>query len=178
VWLRNYLTLILTSWYSKYSIKRIVRFNAGKCLNFIIFGRQKLTTLKGRLLRPNFDTMIKENTSTYNRNNVCNFTEKINTSDLITFFNHSKSHRKCSCCGTPVFATFFFVWFVFCLKMLCAEEFEYTKGNTHRSRKHNSMAYSCLSFLFCPIGICPSINRLWFPLSYFQTLLVIYLRIK
>ena len=128
VWLRSYLTLTLTSWYSKYSIKRIVRFNAGKCLNFIIFGLQILTTLKGWLLRPNFDTMIKENKSTYNRNNVCNFTEKINTSALITVFNHSKSHTKFSCCGTSVFASFFFVWFVFFFKTYCAKEFGDTNG--------------------------------------------------
>ena len=106
-------------------------------MNFILFGRQKLTTLKGRLLRPNFDTMIKENKPTFNGNKFYHFTEKVNNSALITVVNHSKSHQKCSCCGTPVFATvcflflvffsFFFVWCVFCLKVLCAEEFEDTK---------------------------------------------------
>jgi len=35
--------------------------------NFIIFGRQKLTTLKDRFIRPNFDTIIKKNKSTYKK---------------------------------------------------------------------------------------------------------------
>jgi hypothetical protein len=52
--------------------------------NFIIFGRQKLTTLMGRLLRPIFDTIIKENKSTYNDNKFCHFTEKVNNIALIT----------------------------------------------------------------------------------------------
>ena len=131
-----------------------------------------------RLLRPNFDTMIKEIKSTYNRNNFCNFAEKINTTALITVLNHSKSHRKCSCCGTPVFATgFICVMRVLFESVVCRRVWRYQR-DTHRSRKHNSIADYCLSFLFCPFGVCPSINGFWLPISYLQTLLVIYQKIK
>ena len=64
--------------------------------NFIIFGRQILTTLKGRLLRPSFDTIIKEYKSIYNGNIVSYFSEKVDNSALITVLNLSKKHRKCS----------------------------------------------------------------------------------
>ena len=72
---------------------------------------------------------MKENKAAYNGNIFCYFTEKVNNSALITVLNHSKNHRKCWCCGTPVFATvLFFVWCLFCLKVLCEEEFDDTKG--------------------------------------------------
>ena len=147
-------------------------------MSFIIFGQQKLTTLKGRLVRRRFDTMIKENKSTYNRNIFCNFSVKINTSALITVLNHSKSHRKCSFFGTPVFAT---VWFcvmrVLFESVVCRRIWRHQR-DTHRSRKHNSMADYCLSCLFCPFGVFPSINGFWYPISYLQTLFVIYQKMK
>jgi hypothetical protein len=51
--------------------------------------------------------------------------------------------------------------------------------DNHRSRKHNSMADYCLSFLICPFVVCSSsINGFWLPLSYLQTLLAIYQKNK
>ena len=139
--------------------------------NFIIFGRQKLTTLKSRLLRPNFDTIIKEKKSTYNGNNFCHFTEKVNNSALITVLNHRKSHRKCWCCGTPVFAMVFCVMRVLLESVVCRRVWRYQRDN-HRNGKHTSMADYCLSFFVCPFGVCHSINGFWLPFRIFKLFLL------
>ena len=142
--------------------------------SFIIFGRHKLTTLKGRLLRPNFDTIIKEKKSAYNGNNICYLTEKVNNSALITVLNHRKSHRKCSCCEHLCLPWFFCVMRVLFESVVCRRVWRYQR-DIHRNGKHTSMADYCLSFMFCPFVVCPSsINGFLLPLSYLQTLLVLY----
>ena len=142
--------------------------------NFIIFGRQKLTTLMGRLLRPIFDTIIKENKSTYNDNKFCHFTEKVNNIALITVWIIVKAIENVNFVEHLCSPRLYCVMRVLFESVVYRRVWRYQRDN-HWSRKYTSMADYCLSFLFCSIVVCPSsINRFWLPLSYLQTLLVIY----